>query len=119
MDIVTCSELNKRKRSTEYEIVYASSTLDMSDARIYALNKCFNLKKKACYCELCFFFTEVNSYGLTEKICKRYKTKGTPHYPLQAGVLDCPHFSLNRGLIERINREYADLETIDVESRTL
>lgn len=119
LDIITCSELNIRKPSTEYVIVYASRTIDLYDAIIYALNKCFNLKKKACYCELCFFLTKVNSNGLTEKICKRYRTKGTPHYPLKAGVQDCPHFSLNRGLIEKIKNEYADLETIDIEMKTL
>lgn len=42
-----------------------------------------------------------------------------PHYPLKAGVQDCPHFSLNRGLIEKIKNEYADLETIDIEMKTL
>ncbi len=116
LDTVTCAEVNNRKHSTEYEIIYRSRMLDRYDARIYALNKCFNLKKKACYCELCFFFAEVNSSGLTEMICKRYKTKGTPHYPLKEGVLDCQYFSLNRELIERINRVYADL---NVEEKTL
>ena len=119
MDIVTCSELDKRKRSTEYEIIFASRTLSTNDAILYALNKCFNLKRKACYCELCFFFTEINSYGSTEKICKRYKTKGTPHFPLKDGVLDCPFFLLNRNLVSRINAEYAGLETIDIEIKKL
>ena len=113
MGIEYCSEINKRKRSTVFEVIFAKGAMSIPEARAYSLYKCLNRKKKACYCEICFFCSEINSYGMTEKICKLYKKQGTPHYPLQAMQMDCPHFSLNRSLISYIEREYNDVVVIE------
>jgi len=115
LDIVTCSQLGNRKRSTVYELVFAGDTMDLRDARIYALYKCYNFKLKACYCELCFFLAEYNSYGLTERVCKRYRTKGTPHYPLSEMPMDCQYFSMNRALIDRIIKDYDGIKDVEVQ----
>jgi hypothetical protein len=87
--------------------------MDVHDAKIYALHKCFNLKLKACYCELCYFLAEYTSYGLTERICKRYKTKGTPRYPLNERPMDCEYFSMNRGLIEKVLKDYDGIKDVE------
>lgn len=113
MGIEYCSEINKRKRSTVFEVIFAKGAMSIPEARAYSLYKCLNRKKKACYCEICFFCSEINSYGMTEKICKLYKKQGTPHYPLRAMQMDCPHFSLNRNLISNIEREYNDVVVIE------
>ena len=113
--MVSCSEINNRKRSTVCEIIFAEQTMGLYEAKIYALLKCYQKKRKACYCELCFFLSEVNIYGLTEKICRRYKTKGTPQYPIREAPIDCEYFSLNRTLVANIEREYTDVTIIERE----
>ena len=110
LDIVSCSEINNRKRSTVCEIIFAEQTMGLYEAKIYSLLKCYQKKRKACYCELCFFLSEVNSYGLTEKICRRYKTKGTPQYPIREAPIDCEYFSLNRTLVANIERNPTDVK---------
>lgn len=108
-----CGDINKRKRSTVYEMVFVNEVSNYSDARVYALSRCLSLKKKACYCELCFYSAEINSYGMKETICKLYKTRETPHYPINATYMDCPHFSLNRILLSNIERECKDIVVIE------
>ena len=115
LDVVSCSEINNRKRSTICEIIFANETLSPYDAKIYSLLKCYQKKRKACYCELCFFLSEVNSCGITEKICRRYKTKGTPQYPIREAPIDCEYFSLNRTLVANIEREHTDVTIIERE----
>ncbi len=115
LDIVSCSKINNRKRSTICEIIFADKTLSLYDAKICSLLKCYQKKRKVCYCELCYFLSEVNSYGLTEKICRRYKTKGTPQYPIREAPLDCEFFSLNRVLVENVEGEYKGTTIIERE----
>ena len=105
LDTISCLDINnKRKRSTVCEIIFAGETLSLHDATIYSLLQCYKKKRKACYCELCFFLSEVS--GLKERICKRYKTKGTPQYPMREMPLGCEYFSLNRALVANIEREH-------------
>ena len=115
LDIVACALLNTRKRSTIYEIIFIGSTMNVHDAKVFSLLMCHNKKKKACFCELCFFCTESSSFGMSETICKRYKTKGTPHYPLKEMPTDCPHFALNRTLVSKIERESKNVVVIERE----
>lgn len=84
-------------------------------AKTLALLRCYQLKKKSCYCEICFSLKEVNSYGISERICMRYKTKSTPHFPMKEMPLNCPHFSLDKGRIGVINREHANMKTIETD----
>ena len=115
LDIVSCIEINNRKRSTVCDIIFAENALEPYDARIYSLLKCYQKKRKACYCELCFFLSEVNSYGLTEKICRRYKTKGTPQFPIREAPINCAYFSLNKTLLANIEREFNNIAVIERE----
>lgn len=127
LDSVLCTDIDKKKRSTVYELFFVNlySKADHDGiyfepydyvyyrARYYALYKCLNLKKKACYCELCFFYAEAYGFDHETIICKRYKTKGTPHYPMQTWPINCPHFSLNRKLIAEINSYYSSIKVIE------
>ena len=115
LDIVSCSKINNRKRSTVCEFIFADKTLGLYDAKIGSLLKCYREKRKVCYCELCYFLSEVNSYGLTEKICRRYKTKGTSQYPMREAPLDCEFFSLNRALVANIEGKYKGTTIIERE----
>ena len=113
LNIVSCSEINNRKRSTVFEIIFADETLSLYNAKICALLKCYQKQRKACYCELCYFLSEVNSYGLTDKICRRYKTKGTPQYPIREAPINCAYFSLNKTLVASIERESKNVAIIE------
>ncbi len=113
LDKYSCSEISNRKRSTVYEIVFVGEMVDFGDAKLYSLLRCYRQKKKACYCELCFFLAEISSYWMAEKICKRYKTKGTPQYPLSTMPMECQYFSLNRALVSKIDGEYKDIKIVE------
>lgn len=110
-----CNKINERKNSTIFEILFPQSEIDETVAKAFALLRCYQLKKKACYCEICYFLREVSSYGFSERICMRYKTKSTPHFPMKEMPLNCPHFSLNKGLIGII-REYVNMKTIETDT---
>ena len=113
LDTVPCTQIDNSKRSTICEIIFTKRTMNVSDTRHFALLMCYNKKRKACYCELCYFSAEYLSYGMTETICRRFKTKGTPHYPLQTMPVDCPHFSLNRSLVSSIEKESKSFVVIE------
>lgn len=82
--------------------------LDMDDcsyrvANALGLLYCYRRQMRACYCRLCFFLKDTMG---NESICVRYKTKGTPHYPLEEVPINCPYFSLNRELVSYVDEEY-------------
>lgn len=115
-----CANIEKHKKSTVYEMIfvkgdedeYDDTYYDFNNIKVYSLLRCHQLKKKACYCEICFFIDEAGGF-LTEKICKRYKTKGTPHYPLKEMPVDCPYFSINRNLAETNKERNNDIKVIE------
>ena len=113
LNAINCSQADQKKRSTVYELIFQDEVYDYKDAKALALYKCYKAKRKCCFCELCFFIGRVDNLGLTDVICKRYKTKGTPHYPLQVMPTDCPHFSINQSLISRLENEYNDIKNIE------
>lgn len=122
-----CTTVEKHKKSTVYEMIFLKGDEDeyedtyysLYDAKVYSLFRCYELKKKACYCEICFFIDEAGSFGLTEKICKRYKTKGTPHYPLKEMPIDCPYFSINRNLAAMNKERNKDIKVIEKDYEVL
>ena len=77
----------------------------------FSLLKCYKQKRKACFCEICYFFS--NSYN--EALCKRYKTKGTPRNPLKEVPINCPYFSLNRQLANQLEQEFSNVRLIEKE----
>lgn len=104
IDIATCSNANNRKFSTVMNILFAYESINRYDAKMYSLVKCYEQNKTACYCELCWFKGSSSFYGLEQTICKRYKTMGTPHYPLESMPVKCSFFSPDRNLINSINQ---------------
>lgn len=111
---VPCAKLDERKSSTVLEHVFVDVIDNHKDAKRYSLIKCYEQKRKACYCEICWFLGETSGLFDTSKtICKRYKTKGTPHYPLETMPLDCPHFSINKELVSIEKSKYKNVKMIE------
>lgn len=110
---INCFQADQKKHSTVYELIFKEDLNDFIEAKAYALYKCYKANRKCCFCELCFFIERVDNFGLSDVICKRYKTKGTPHYPLQVMPTNCPHFSLNQSLVSRLEKEYSDIKIIE------
>lgn len=110
VDIVTCSNANKRKHSTILEFLFAYESLSKYDAKLYSLIKCHEQNRPVCKCEICWYAGSSGWLGLDELICKRYKTKGTPHYPLQTMYHKCEYFSPDRELIDSIKQKYLSLK---------
>ena len=111
---VPCAKLDERKSSTVLEHVFVDVIDNHKDAKRYSLIKCYEQKRKACYCEICWFLEETSGLFDTSKtICKRYKTKGTPHYPLETMPHNCPHFSINKELVSIEKSKYKNVKMIE------
>lgn len=90
-----CSKLNEpRKENTQIEVALPKNYWGKEAPLLY----CYKKNIKTCYCELCFFLISCSS----GEICKLYKTKHTPHYPLDEHPICCKNFKLNFVLKERL-----------------
>lgn len=96
LDKIHCSELDKRKRSTVYEILFDDNenTFSREEKIIYSLVRCYKEQIKACYCEICHFLSRPTE-NLAKSYCRYYKTKGTPKHPLKENYMDCEHFRMD------------------------
>ena len=73
--------------------------------------QCYIQKRKVCFCEICWFIAKTNSfYDMSETICKRYKTKGTLHYPLEVMPMDCPYFRLDKEIESMAKLNYNNIK---------
>lgn len=123
-DTISCNDiqgsLSRLKQDSVLSMVYFNGEdyykREISKLGLY---HCFNRNIKSCYCELCIYLKENNGIN----VCIRYKTKGTPHYPLSATPLpiDCPYFKLDLHLkswIEKDNTYINRLAVYPVENLT-
>ena len=111
VDTIPCNKVNEHKNTTILEYIFIDRKHNKYDAKLYSLIRCYEQKRKVCFCEICWFIAKTNDfYGISETICKRYKTKGTPHYPLDEMPIDCPYFKINKE-IENIFR-YTDKNVV-------
>lgn len=110
IDTVSCDKLNEHKYSTVLEYIFIEGVDNKYDAKLYSLLRCYEQKRKVCFCEICWFIAKTNGfYGLSETICKRYKTKGTPHYPLEVMPVNCPYFKINKEIESELKLNYEDI----------
>lgn len=42
-------------------------------------------------CGMCYFFDK----DYVPQLCRKHKTSGTPRYPIEAGIVDCPFFQID------------------------
>lgn len=97
IDTVSCNKLNEHKCSTILEYIFIEGVHNKYDAKSYSLLRCYLEKRKVCFCEICYFRAKINGfYGMSKTICKRYKTKGTPQFPLEVMPIDCQYFWLDK-----------------------
>lgn len=64
---------------------------------------CYKRQKMLCLCEICFYLKEVYDEGIY--ICKRYKKRGTPKYPLETMPTKCECFGLDKYLANYLEKE--------------
>jgi hypothetical protein len=112
---VLCSKADISKKSTVWECYFDEDQIDFEEAMRYCLLKCYKQKRNACYCEICAYKRNISNYyvGYVE-ICIRYKTKGTPHYPLEEKPINCKYFRLDEN-IEKSNSIEDNVRTIEKE----
>ena len=111
IDTVSCDRLNEHKHSTVLEYIFIDGVQSKDDAKLYSLMKCYEQKRKVCFCEICWFIAKTNGfYSLSEIICKRYKTKGTPHYPLEVMPINCPYFRIDKEIEHMVKLNYDDVK---------
>ena len=107
-DLVPCSKIYDSKNTIlEHLFVDFTDNSYNNDAKLYSIYRCYKEKRKLWLCPICFFLT-YNSFSV---ICKRYKTKGTPHYPLNEKPILCQHFRIDKELenkAERLLKEWED-----------
>ncbi|MDO4931392.1 MAG: hypothetical protein Q4E63_01885 [Prevotellaceae bacterium] len=102
--IGTISCHTPKERSAVYKIMFFSGLEDSYKLKQFAIYKCYKAHRTVCICELCSFLKIPSSY-LSHKVCIRYKTKGTQHYPLKTKPINCPWFEYNEGM-EMIFQEF-------------
>lgn len=78
----------------------------------HLVNKGYVVAKK---CDFCFFL-DCDSFGLN--FCKRYKTKGTPHYPYGDEATYCPYFSYDNDFKQRCIEESKKFSFITIFENT-
>ena len=107
VDKVSCQNIEKRNKKTVLEYFFVHD-IDSLAVRLYSLLKCYEEGRKACFCSICYFLSP-------DYICRRYKTKGTPRFPLKEKEprVDCPYFGLDRNIINMINYHYGDIQVIE------
>ena len=111
IDTVSCDRLNEHKHSTVLEYIFIDGVQSKDDAKLYSLMKCYEQKRKVCFCEICWFVAKTNGfYGLSETICKRYKTKGTPHFPLEVMPINCPYFRIDKEIEHKVKLNYDNVK---------
>ena len=113
IDKVSCDKLNEHKRTAVLEYIFIEGVDDKYDAELYSLLRCYEEKRKVCFCEICCFITRIQFYGKSETICKRYKTKGTPHYPLEVMPVNCPHFIIDKKVENVAKSNYNDVKVVE------
>lgn len=113
MEPVLCDKLEEHKFSTVLEHIFVEGVRNVHDAKWYSLLKCREQKRKVCLCEICWFLTKINGFYINQTICKRYKTKGTPHYPLESMPVDCPFFCIDKEIESMAKLNYGDVKVIE------
>ena len=106
---ILCDKLKEHKLSTVLEYIFVEGVQNIHDAKWYSLLKCREQKRKVCLCEICWFL----EFYTSETICKRYKTKGTPHYPLKSMPVDCPFFCINKKIESLAKLDYGNVKVIE------
>jgi len=106
-DEVSCQNLEKRNGKTVLEYLFVHGINSIQEARRYSLLKCHEQGRKACFCDICLHFI------YEKKICNRYKTKGTPRFPLKVLPVDCPHFTLNRNIKNQFVYNSSNIQVIE------
>lgn len=106
IDKVPCAKIYERKKSTVLEHIFFDTIDDIAKAKKYSLFKCYEQKRKACYCEICWFLEKKSGIlgPYEEIICRRHRTKNTPQYPLETKPQNCPHFGIDKKLQESIEQ---------------
>ena len=110
----SCKEISKQKKTNTVTLYLTNFDLDFhphDDAYTLGLMYCLKKGIKACYCNICYFLTHTT---MDDKICRCYKTKGTPHYPLEVAPVNCPYFSLNRNSARIIEEKYRDVKISEI-----
>lgn len=104
---VHCYQLRFLKEATECYIIFRGNPKP-NDVK-YGLLRCRQLGMRVCACEVCYFFGRKGN-GTDLGVCKRYKTKGTPRYPLGSRPTTCDHFGMNYELERELMWEYQSVE---------
>lgn len=115
LDYVPCTSLESKKSKAVLEHLYVKGSASFDVAKWYSLLKCYERKRKACFCEICMFLRTNNKYGPARPICIRYKTKKTPQFPLDSKLPECEHFKLDKELARTIKLNYEDVHIIEKE----
>lgn len=110
---VPCSKVYEYKHSTILEHIFIDEIQDYN-AKLYSLMRCYEQKHKVCLCEICQFLDKITNFNnRPQTICKRYKTTGTPHYPLTEMPIDCPYFKIDKEIEKMVKLNYNNVKVIE------
>ena len=110
--IFNCSKLNEfKKDNTQIELALSRFVSEYNLPLYY----CYKKKITACYCSLCLFSTDSNN-GL---VCKLFKSKGTPHYPILEHKIKCEYFMLKKGMAKLLDKKLQNMPVFELSENDL
>lgn len=114
IDSVPCYKVNEYKHSTALENIFIDERQNRYNAKLYSLMRCYEQRHKVCLCEICRFVAKTKGfYSIPQTICIRYKTIGTPHYPLTEMPIDCPYFQIDKKIEKMVKLNYNNVKVIE------
>lgn len=87
---VSCHECSKQRPGKVVKEFLGVGEKEYVEAK--SLMECKKLGIKGFYCKICYHLM----CKIGSPICNRYKTKGTPQFPLQSKPVNCEFFNLNK-----------------------
>ena len=106
-----------KRNSAVQEYIFDGNSISSYKAYLYSLLLCYESNKKGCYCHICSYLKDNNTGN--DQICIRYKTQGTPMYPLVENPCNCPAFSLNEDLTTQLKLEFNNRQIYQPQSKRL
>ena len=89
---------SEKRASIMKEFIFNGDFHTKDDARLFSLLSCYEKKLEGCYCKICYYLKQ--NQGYSKPLCTRYKTKGTPKYPLESEPFNCIAFGLDRNKVD-------------------
>ena len=103
---------SEKRASIMKEFLFNGDFHTIDDARQFSLLSCYEKELEGRYCRICYHLKQ--NQGYSKPICTRYITKGTPKYPLESELFNCPAFGLDRNKVEWKRNYFGEVRFLEI-----